>query len=104
MSARDTNGTGRDEIQIGPELSPGVHLGLRRTPDGTVTRVTCSPSEDGVPLAPGAEVVDVETAAEDGWHKLTSLYKMTGPAQVATTAYREGHDRIFGKKQKVGLA
>lgn len=95
---------GRDEISIGPEVSPGVYLGLRRTSDGEVREVTCTPSEDGVPLAPGAEVVDVEVAAEDGWHKLTSLYKMPGPAQVATPAYREGYDRIFGKKQKVGLA
>ena len=28
----------------------------------------------------------------------------TGPAQVATPAYRAGYDRIFGKKQKVGIA
>jgi len=94
----------KDEIQIGPEISPGVHLGLRRTPDGAVRKVTCMPSGDGVPLAPGSEVVDVEAASTDGWHKMTSLYKVPGPAQVATPAYREGYDRVFGKKQKAGLA
>lgn len=92
-----------DEIQFGPELSPGVHAALRRTPDGEVRQVACSPMRDGAPLRPNSEVANVSETSEDGWHKLTSLYR-TGPAQVATPRYREGYDRIFGKKQKVVLA
>jgi hypothetical protein len=88
-----------DEIWFGP----GVYAALRRTPDGEVRQVTCSPMRSGAPLRLGAELANVSEGNEDGWHPLTSIYK-SGPAQVATPAYREGYDRIFGKKQKVGLA
>jgi hypothetical protein len=91
------------EIQFGPEIAPGVHSALRRGPDGEIRQVACGPAKDGTPLRPSSEIVHVSEASEEGWHKVTSLYK-SGPAQVATPAYREGHDRIFGRKQKVWLA
>lgn len=57
-------------------------------------------------LTPGSEVVDIEE--HDGRHMAKTIYKVPlaageGPAQVATPAYRDGYDRVFGK-QKVGLA
>jgi hypothetical protein len=92
-----------DEIAFGPEISPGVHVALRRTPDGEIRQVVCSELRDGVSLSPSSEIANVSEGNEDGWYKLTNVYK-AGPAQVATPAYREGYDRIFGKKQKVGIA
>jgi len=91
-----------DKIAFGPEIAPGVHVAARRSPDGEVRQVAIMPMRDGAPLSPGSEVAHVDEACEDGWHTLTSVYK-SGPAQVATPAYREGYDLIFGK-QKVGLA
>jgi hypothetical protein len=48
---------------------------------------------------------------EDGWREAETLYSGPaqkaggdGPAQVATKEYREGYDRIFGKRGEVGLA
>lgn len=92
-----------DEIWFGPEIEPGVYAALRRTPDGEVRQVRCASMQSGAPLRLGAELASVSEPAEDGWCPLTSLYRHSGPAQVATPAYREGYDRIFGK-QKVGLA
>jgi hypothetical protein len=93
-----------EEIAFGPEIAPGVCAALRRSPDGEVRRVVCTPMREGASLAPGSEVAHVGEATGDGaWRKLTRLYKV-GPAQVATPEYREGSDRIFGKKQKAGLA
>lgn len=89
-----------DEIMFGPEISPGAHVALRRSPDGSTRRVICSRQRDGVPLAPSAELIDIGRASEDGWRRVTVLYK--GPPQVATPAYREGW--IFGKKSTVGQA
>jgi hypothetical protein len=96
---------GDDEIQFESEIAPGVYSALRRSPDGEIRQITCSPTQDGAPVRPGAELANVSAESRDGWRKLTSLYKAAGdgPAQVATPAYREGYDRIFGK-QKVGLA
>jgi hypothetical protein len=91
-----------DEIWFGPEIEPGVYAALRRTPDGEVRQVTCSPMRDGSPLRVNSELAHVDEPSDEGWCPLTSIYKV-GPAQVATPAYREGYDRIWGK-QKVGLA
>ena len=101
----------RDEIFIGPEVSPGVRSGVRRGVDGEVTPMHFTPAKDGAPVPPGAELLFVdEPACECGtWMKGRSLYKSDratsdGPAQVATPVYRENYDRIFGKKPEVGLA
>ena len=104
MSADDEDT--RDEIKIGPEIAPGVSLALRRSPDGTVKEVACQPFREGAPLYESSEIVTIDREHRDGWRKLTTRYKAAGdgPAQVATPAYRDGYDRIFGKKQKVGLA
>ena len=96
-----------DEIAFGPEISPGVHSALRRSPDGKVRRVACWEARDGQPLQPGAELAQVEDCECGPWHKLKTIYKLAagdGPAQMATPTYRKNHDRIFGKKQKVGEA
>ena len=100
-----------DEISIGPEVSPGVHRALRRCGDD-VTEVFVTPGHgsDGEPIPPGVELAQLGASSCDcgdgHWRSLRSIYKdeRSGPAQVATPEYREGYDRIFGKKQKVGLA
>ena len=95
-----------DEIRFGPEISPGVYSALRRQ-NGEIRRVVVSEAKEGAPLQSGREIAQVGEEENDGWYDLTSLYKLAagdGPAQVATPAYRAGHDRIFGKKQKVGIA
>jgi len=114
----------KDEIAFGPEVSPGVRLALRRQGDA-VKQGLVRPIRDGEPLQPGEELVTVGAPSggyEEGrWHELTSIYKrertsdneqtsddgernQSGPPQVETPAYREGYDRIFGKKPSVGLA
>jgi hypothetical protein len=61
--------------------------------------------KDGQPIPEGAELIQVGAEDGEGWRDVTTVYKSerSGPAQVATPAYREGYDRIFGK-QKMGLA
>jgi len=107
----------KDQIQIGPEVSPGRRIAVRRRGD-EVTVGTFGGMKEGRPIPEGAELVRVDPTCHDGWHDATVLYSHSalepepeeveethgsGPAQVATPAYREGYDRIFGK-QKVGLA
>lgn len=96
-----------DEISFGPELEPGVRIARRRR-DGETRDVLVTAAGDGVPIQPGSELATFEQQGqcdEDGtrWHTITSSYRH-GPAQVATPKYREGYDRIFGKKQPVGQA
>ena len=95
-----------DRIQLGPQVGPDTRLGVRDrngrfSPTG-LRRVRGGESVDG------AEVIHLSEADAEGWHEVTTLYdgRATegGPAQVATPAYREGYDRIFGKKPTVGLA
>lgn len=96
-----------DEIAFGPEIEPGVRVARRRS-DGRTRNVLVTAAQDGVPVQPGSELATFDQQRkcdEDGtrWHTITSSYKQ-GPAQVATPKYREGYDRIFGKKQPVGQA
>lgn len=92
----------KEEINIGPEIAPGTRVAVRRDEEGERTVVVRS-LKDGEPLTPGAEVATASRECRNGWRDLTVHYR-NGPAQVATPEYRQGYDRIFGKKQKVGLA
>lgn len=90
------------KIKVGEEIGPGVRVALRQDEDGD-RLVTIRKMRDGETVAPGREVAHVGDADGDGWQGVTTLYK-SGPAQVATPAYREGYDRIFGTKGQVGQA
>jgi hypothetical protein len=61
------------------------------------------PAQDGKPIPEGVELVHLGPADCEGWRNVEMTF-MRGPAQVASPAYREGYDRIFGKKREVGLA
>ena len=95
----------RDRMRVGPEIEPGRGAAIRQRGEeisvGTFVEI-----KEGQPIPEGAELVRLDPESEDGWRNVTSLYarESSGPAQVATPEYREGYDRIFGKKQKVGLA
>lgn len=84
------------------EIAPGKSLVERET-DGVTDHCLIYNPKDGEPLPEGAELICVEKPDADGWQASTTLYR-NGPAQVATPAYRDGYDRIFGKKQKVAEA
>lgn len=94
---------GREEIRFGPEIAPGTRVAIRRDAKGEERVVSVCKGDDGKPLLPNTEVASVSAHSEDGWHEVQTLYR-NGPAQVATPAYREGYDRIFGKKPAVGEA
>ena len=95
---------GEDQVRFGPTLSSGEQSMIRRRGEhlevGLISRVV-----EGRPIREGAELVHIEGPERDGWYSAETLYRHPGggPARVATPAYREGYDRIFGK-QKVGLA
>jgi len=95
----------KDEISIGPEVAPGVRIALRKQ-DDEVKEVLVREAKEGQPMQPGLELAHVGDAScecGDGhWRELTSIYKSEGPAQVATPAYREGYDRIWGKQKVAG--
>ena len=107
----------KDQIRIGPEVAPGRRIAVRRCGD-TIAVGTFVSMKDGQPIPEGAELIRLANKQDaDGWRDATVLYRNepeaelapleetrgSGPAQVATPAYRTGYDRIFGK-QKVGLA
>lgn len=111
----------KDQIRIGPEVAPGRRIAVRRCGENFAIG-TFGGMKDGRPIPKGAELIRMAQEQDtDGWRDATVLYRNepepepeielapleethgSGPAQVATPAYRESYDRIFGK-QKVGLA
>jgi len=93
----------KDQIRWGPQIGPDARVAIRRDADGNEREVLARQPGDGAPMLPGTEVVTVSPTCRDGWHDVETLYRH-GPPQVATPKYREGYDRIFGKKPDVGLA
>jgi hypothetical protein len=100
------NGKTKDQIRLG-HLGPGLGAAMRRR-DGALSIGTFAEVKDGQPIPEGVEIIHVGASDDDGWRDVTTIYERgeqrTGPAQVATIAYHEGYDRIFGKKQEVGLS
>jgi len=93
----------KDQLRIGAEIAPNTRLVERRGERNGVG--TLMPLREGQPIPEGSELVKI-TPGEDEWHDVETLYRhesLSGPPQIATPAYRDGYDRIFGK-QKVGLA
>ena len=100
--------TVEDQIQLGPEIEPGHGAAIRRCREtGKIVGYgTFTAAKDGQPIPERGELIQVGAEDDEGWRDVTTIYKSerSGPAQVATPEYREGYDRIFGSKQKVGLA
>jgi hypothetical protein len=105
---------GHDVVQLGPEVAPGVRCAVRHRPDHTSEELYFTEAQDGAPVPPGADLVNLGPDDGSGWRPVETLYSSgetgarkaggDGPAQVATPAYRDGYDRIFGKKAVVGQA
>jgi len=100
---RDMGEKKKDEIQFKGEIEPGVQAAIRRNERGEEQQVRVTFPEDGEAVPPGGELMFVDAECNNGWHAANTVYK-SGPAQVATPEYREGYDRIFGKKTEVGVA
>lgn len=93
----------KDRVWIGPQHEDGEHCAVRDRGDGILESAHFRVAKDGEATPPGAELVILRPEqGADGGYEVAACYK-SGPAQVATPAYREGYDRIFGK-QKIGLA
>ncbi len=94
----------KNQIRLGSETDPGHGAAIRRHGEG-FSFGTFTEIKEGQPIREGAELIRVGAEDDEGWRDVTTVYEhRNGPAQVATPAYREGYDRIFGGKQKVGLA
>lgn len=91
------------QIRFGRQVGPDAVIAIRRDADGNEHEVMVRPGGDGAPMLPSSEIAHISPEDSDGWHEVQTLYR-NGPAQVATPKYREGYDRIFGKKPDVGLA
>lgn len=110
---------GRDRIRLSKNMVDGMRVS-ERIVDGKLSTGRYGPVKEGRPLPEGAELLSVGEPDQDGWRDVTVLYRherddsgedvevavspdRSGPAQVATPAYRAGYDRIFGKT-RVGQA
>jgi len=92
----------KTRFKIGPCLGNGRHAALVEK-DGQEHETTVKFAKEGESVAPGQSLVQLGASDNEGWHEGTVLFH-NGPAQVATPAYRDGYDRIFGKKTEVGMA
>lgn len=97
-------GFGDNEVLIpGPPIPGGV-MCLRHNADHKMAVGALIQVPDGTPVPDNARVVHQEDGMLKVGPTVSEMKAMNGPAQIATPAYRDGYDRIFGKKPVVGLA
>lgn len=95
-------------IETCPER--GNFVAERASSDGEVHRLGGMPLREGVSAPPGSQIIYCHKV-EPGLHEVDDVVDvpgrapalLDGPAQVATPAYREGYDRVFGKRDAYEL-
>jgi hypothetical protein len=96
-----------DEIQLGPDLGNGHRQAIRHTADHQRSIGTVRPVREGEMLTGREFFAEPKDEANGIYHYRPMSEEVRAaiqkPSKVATPAYREGWDAIFGK-QKVGEA
>jgi hypothetical protein len=92
-----------DVVMLGPDLGNGMRPAIRHTSGCEVSFGTVVDVKDGQPIPEGATMMTLEARENGPGFKVVDEYRH-GPAQVATPAYRQNYDRIFGGSQTVGSA
>lgn len=99
---------GEDFITLGPVLEDGTQPYIRHRADHSIETGVSRIMEEGKPMY-GDEKSLVRLTPRDPWsYNVEPLQEKSaatsGPAKVATKAYREGWDSIFGGSKTVGVA
>lgn len=91
-----------DEIVVGSSCEHGNRMGLCVRDGAELGRGVFRDAVPGQPLQPGHTFVQCEKVAE-GRVRVVDTYRH-GPPKIATDAYRQGWDSIFGGRQSAGEA
>lgn len=90
------------QCAIGPDMGNGQHPVIVVHEGGSVHSGMARAYKEGEPMLPGDSIVEVVPHEHGcGIGSYRTLYAQephSGPAQVATEAYRRGWEAIFGKK------
>ena len=94
-----------DIITVGPQVAEdGTHLCLRER-NGNLEELYVRPITEGKPLSAEDTILSLSHRQANTYDVVDSYEpKRTGPAQVATRAYRANYERIFGGHASVGQA
>lgn len=84
-------------VALGPEVAPSVRQCHFELADGSDGYGYVRKPQEGAPMRPGERLIDLHEADERGRFRAVERFR-NGPARVASPAYREGWDAIFGKK------
>lgn len=95
-----------DVVQMGPDLGDGSRPFVRHTEDHQVQAGVMRPVVEGKPLAGDGDLVQLEASETPGEYRATTMATIKGgqvtehkgPAKVASPAYRDGWDALFGHK------
>lgn len=95
---------GKDVVTLGPEIAPGVHPAVRHDANHEITVGMLHIVKEGQPMPDNTLVLQKGEGSE--FHVVGEVSKVgrSGPAQVATDAYRRNYETIFGARQVVGEA
>lgn len=96
-----------DVVLLGPPTADGEGVRVLRAREDRIEAGEVRPVKHGAPLHSGTEIVKLSPRADSPQVcdvEVTYAQPVTGkrgkgPAQVASSSYREGWDEIFGKRE-----
>ncbi len=107
MADEPPKNPGGDELQLGPQVGPDARLFVRRNADHQEISGVMRPVREGENLAgQGLFSIEPKDPARGLYHVKDIQLPAAArgkPAQVATDAFRDGWDAVWGK-QPVGQA
>ncbi len=86
-----------DSVVLGPDLGDGTHPVVRHTSDHRIEYGTARILEPGQKPPDNGEHLRLRPTGGPYYEVKPLKGDRSGPAQVATRAYRNGWDNIFGK-------
>ena len=97
--------TGKDLGIIVGENEDGSLRMIRKDPEGGISCGDVRPAKNGKPLMGSSELISMDPTENLGEYEITQIYSpnprpagskgtSSGPAQVATEAYRDNYDKI----------
>lgn len=96
----------KDLASVISQSEDGTYTIVRSTSEG-ISYEAIRKLREGESIPQGQEVIHLEQIGDKNLYDVTTLVSgtrsSTGPVQVATKAYRDGYDQIFGSKKEQTL-
>ena len=104
MCSKKDDCQGKDSVVLGPDIGEGKRPFIRHDTEHNFSIGTMRPIKNGQPIPEDAVSLKKIKGSHYEVQPIPEEVRNGRPAKVSSPEYRDGWDRIFGKKPTIGLA